>query len=255
MNDTLQKILAFCEERVAAGDIYVWGGSGKPADSITESWIREKESKNLNGAHADQAVRTWRDRVASGLCDFRAYDCSGYISAALQTVGVLDKRRDCDGLYALCSGLSAPQDGALLFRVSSKDPNDETHVGIYFGGHQYHAKGREDGVVKEPYKASYWAKIAWFNSIDETVEQPEPEEQPDNPAAESAVCQIVVDGIKKWCNVRSGPGLECDIIGRAKKNDVYDAFGVDEEWYRINYNGRIGYIFGDLVSEIREGNV
>ena len=255
MNEVLQQILAFCEERVAAGDIYVWGGSGQKSSMITESWIRQREAKNQNGAHADQAVQTFMARVAAGKRAFRAYDCSGYISAALMTVGVLDKRRDCDGLYALCSDLTAPQDGALLFRVNSANPDDETHVGIYFGGYQYHSRGRAEGVVKEPYKASYWAKIAWFNALDNSTEEHTPEEQADNPADEPVVCRIVVDGIKNWCNVRNGPGLECDIIGRAKKNDVYDAFGVEEEWYRINYKGRIGYIFGDLVSEVRKGNV
>lgn len=67
--------------------------------------------------------------------------------------------------------------------------------------------------------------------------------------------RIRVDGIKKWCNVRSGSGLETKIVGRAYLNDEYDVLGVDEGWYRINYKGSVAYIYGDLVSEILEGNV
>lgn len=74
-------------------------------------------------------------------------------------------------------------------------------------------------------------------------------------ATEKVIGKIVVDEIKKWCNVRSGPSLEHTIIGRANKNDVYDIYGVEEDWYRINYKGGVGYIFGDLASEILEGNV
>lgn len=78
----------------------------------------------------------------------------------------------------------------------------------------------------------------------------------DAPAvSEKIVGRIVVDNIKKWCNVRSGPSLDHTIIGRANKNDVYDIYGVEEDWYRINYKGGIGYIFGDLASEMMPGNV
>ena len=69
------------------------------------------------------------------------------------------------------------------------------------------------------------------------------------------VGKIIVDEINKWCNVRSGPGLEYTIIGSAKKNDTYSIYGVIEDWYQIDYNGSVGYIFGDLASEVLPGNV
>ena len=71
----------------------------------------------------------------------------------------------------------------------------------------------------------------------------------------TVVGEIILDEIRKWCNVRSGPGLEYTIIGRAKKNDTYNVYGVFEDWYQIDYNGTIGYIFGDLASEVLPGNV
>ena len=69
------------------------------------------------------------------------------------------------------------------------------------------------------------------------------------------VGKIVVDEINKWCNVRSGPGMEYTIIGKARKNDVFDIYGVVEDWYQIDYNGSVGYLFGDLASEVLPGNL
>jgi hypothetical protein len=71
----------------------------------------------------------------------------------------------------------------------------------------------------------------------------------------TVVGKIIVDEINKWCNVRSGPGLEYTIIGRAKKNDNYYVYGAVKDWYQIDYNGSVGYIYGDLASEILPGNV
>lgn len=69
------------------------------------------------------------------------------------------------------------------------------------------------------------------------------------------VGEIIVDEINKWCNVRSGPGMEYTIIGKAKKNDTYSVYGVVEDWYQIDYNGSVGYLYGDLASEVLPGNV
>lgn len=70
-----------------------------------------------------------------------------------------------------------------------------------------------------------------------------------------AVGQIIVDEIKKWCNVRSGPSLDFTILGRANKDQTFTLYGVDSGWYQIDYNGTIGYIRGDLASEVLPGNV
>lgn len=64
------------------------------------------------------------------------------------------------------------------------------------------------------------------------------------------VGEIVVDGVKKWCNVRSGPGMEYTIIGRANKDETFTVYGVEEGWYRIDLHGRVGYIWYELVSEV-----
>jgi len=69
-------------------------------------------------------------------------------------------------------------------------------------------------------------------------------------SGDAVIGKIIVDGIKKWCNVRGGAGLECPIIGRAYLNDVYDVYDVDEGWYKIDFRGSVGYVWYELVSEV-----
>lgn len=69
------------------------------------------------------------------------------------------------------------------------------------------------------------------------------------------VGEIIVNEINKWCNVRSGPGLEYTIIGKAKKNDTYSVYGAVEDWYMVDYKSSVGYLYGDLASEVLPGNI
>jgi hypothetical protein len=167
MNSYLSKMLEFAEDSVRKHDIYVWGAKGQ--GNLTEKWIREKEKntgKDNNGnLYSDLAVEYWEKGLSKGYNSMVAYDCSGFISKMLLLVKCLDKRRDCDGLWDRCSRITKPVNGALLFRSNPKNDEDETHVGIYFNGKQYHAKGRAYGVVCETYKASYWDKIGWVKLV------------------------------------------------------------------------------------------
>ncbi len=59
-------------------------------------------------------------------------------------------------------------------------------------------------------------------------------------------------GVHSWCRVRSGPSTDDDILGKAYKGERFDAYGVEEDWYLINYHGRPGYIYIDFVSEVEQ---
>lgn len=166
VNSTLiEKMLNLCQTEVDNGSIYVWASGGELGIKVNEAWIQTKENRNNGGANFDRAYRLWKRRIDAGNKLFKCFDCSGFVSFILRNLGVFNGRRDCDGLWSLSTPLDAPADGCLLFRQSSSNPNDETHVGIYIGGYQYHAKGRDDGVVREKYKASYWHKIGWFKAM------------------------------------------------------------------------------------------
>ena len=49
-------------------------------------------------------------------------------------------------------------------------------------------------------------------------------------------------------NVRSGPGTNYAVIGSAGAGSTYSIQGSQDGWYKINYNGQTGYIYGGLMS-------
>lgn len=176
------EIKDFLEEltkQVANHSIYVWGASGQLCKDVNEKWIRSKEARNDGGKHADDAVAAWKAVMASPYKNVaRCFDCSGYISYCLKQIGALNSRTDCDGLYAKCNPTKELKNGTLLFRVNSTNPNDETHVGAYFNGYQYHSKGRKFGVVKEKFQKNYWYKYGWFKNLIDDQPSPAPEPTP-----------------------------------------------------------------------------
>lgn len=229
----MSKLTAFIEalqREVDNHSIYVWGASGQLCKDITEKWIREKESRSDGGKHADDAVAAWRAVMNSEYADVaRAFDCSGYVSYCLIKAGALDKRRDCDGLYDKSKPTEELLDGTLLFRVNKDNPSDETHVGVYIDGLQYHAKGRCFGVVCESYAPKFWEKAAWFKGLPKDDPDPEPS------------VRIKVKGSVR---VREGNGVLTRKIITAR-NCYLPYLGQAIEypyWYMTKADGRDGYI-------------
>lgn len=229
----LTKLLQAAQTEVENHSIYVWGGSGQLCKDVTESWIRAREK----GRMPDAAVKAWADVEAGPFRDVaRVFDCSGFVSWCLKQAGAYNSRTDCDGLFARCEEVYTPTDGTLLFRVNPSNPNDETHVGLYFGGKQYHAKGRQAGVVCEPFKASYWQKYGWFRSL---KPEPQPEPQPEPPEPTGATVEVV----GKSVNVRTKDSTKGRIMFTAHRGDVFPFVAVAPSgWYEIETKKGTGYI-------------
>ena len=223
----LQEFLQAAETEVANHSIYVWGGSGQLCCEVSEAWIRAKER---NG-QPEAAVKEWKEVMASPYKDVaRCFDCSGYVSYCLMKLGILNHRTDCDGLFARCQEVYTPTDGTLLFRVNPANRRDETHVGIYFNGNQYHAKGRAYGVVCEPYKASYWQKLAWFRAL-----------KPDEPPAPPSEKKVIVVGGSVW--VRNSDSTKGKKLFVAHKGDSFPLLGYGGSgWYKIQTKFPESYI-------------
>lgn len=217
----LKEFLESAQAEVDNHSIYVWGGSGQLCKDVTEAWIRQKE----RGRMPEAAVKEWEDVMSSPYADVaRCFDCSGYVSWCLTKCGAFSGRTDCDGLFARSTEIYTPEDGCLLFRTNPANPNDETHVGIYFGGKQYHAKGRAYGVVAEPYKASYWQRLAWFKALkkDEPV--------PPEPPAGKQLVKVV--GKSVW--VRDADSTNGKKLFVAHKGQKYELIDIAPSgWYHI----------------------
>ena len=221
----LAELLKAAQTEVDNHSIYVWGGSGQLCCEVSEDWIRRKEQ----GRKPDEAVKAWEEVENSPYRDVaRCFDCSGFVSWCLNKAGAYKGRTDCDGLFARCQEIYTPEDGCLLFRVNPKDPNDETHVGIYFDGKQYEARGRKDGVVCLDYKESYWQKLGWFKAL-----KPEPEP----PTGKT------VKVIGKSVNVRNADSKKGRIMFTAHRGDTFPYLGpAPSGWYTIDTKKGVGYI-------------
>lgn len=216
----IQEFPKAAQTEVDNHSIYVWGGSGQLCCEVTEAWIRSKEK----GRQPDAAVKEWQEVMASPYRDVaRCFDCSGYVSWCLKQCGAFNGRTDCDGLFARSTEIYTPEDGCLLFRVNPANPSDETHVGIYYKGKQYEARGRKDGVVCLDYKASYWQKLAWFKGLkkDSEPEPPKPTTQ-----------KVLVKGKSVW--VRDSDSTNGKKLFVAHKGQTFDLIDIAPSgWYHI----------------------
>ena len=227
----IESLIQAAQMEVEDHSIYVWGGSGQLCCEVTEAWIRKQEARNENGKHADDAVKAWEAVMASPYRDVaRVFDCSGYVSWCLIQAGALKHRTDCDGLFARCTEVYTPEDGCLLFRVNPKKPSDETHVGLYFGGKQYHAKGRAYGVVCEKYNERQWQRIAWFKAL-----KPDPKPEPPT----GATVKVVGNSV----NVRTSDSTNGKIMFTAHHGDTFPLIDIAPSgWYEIETKKGTGYI-------------
>lgn len=213
----IQELLQAAQTEVENHSIYVWGASGQLCADVTENWIRAKEK----GRQPDAAVKEWEAVMASPYRDVaRCFDCSGFVSWCLNKAGAFSGRTDCDGLFARSTEIYTPEDGCLLFRANPAKPSDETHVGIYFNGMQYEARGRKDGVVCLPYNERYWQKLAWFKALKKDEPEP-PTEQ-----------KVLVKGKSVW--VRDADSTNGKKLFVAHKGQKYDLIDIAPSgWYHI----------------------
>ena len=220
----IERFIKAAQTEVDNHSIYVWGASGQLCCEVSEAWIRAKEARNENGKHADEAVKAWEAVMASPFRDVaRCFDCSGYVSWCLIKCGASERRRDCDGLFARSTEIYTPEDGCLLFRTNPQKPSDETHVGIYFDGKQYHAKGRAYGVVCEPYNERYWQKLAWFKAL-----KPDPKPEPPEPTGK----KVLVKGKSVWVrDTDSTKGKKLFVAHKGQKYELIDI--APSGWYHI----------------------
>ena len=152
--DKAKAICALALTRI--GDLYVWGASG----------LTDLSNAKIQGMDEEYArAITFRDsQYKAGFSDLMAHDCSGFLSWLMRETGIWDDRKNCDGLWALCDAVARNEliAGDFLFRNSTTNANDETHVGLYLGrGMVIHAKGRDVGVVVEGINqggSGYWHK-------------------------------------------------------------------------------------------------
>lgn len=228
----IAEFLKAAQTEVENHSIYVWGGSGQLCCEVSENWIRQKEK----GHQPEAAVKEWEEVMNSPYRDVaRCFDCSGFVSWCLTKAGAFKGRTDCDGLFARSEEIYSPIDGCLLFRTNPANPNDETHVGIYYGGKQYEARGRAVGVVCAAYNPNYWQRLAWFKAL----KPDEPPAPPEPPEPGQKTVKVVGNSV----NVRTSDSTKGRIMFTAHRGDVFPFVSVAPSgWYQIATKKGAGFI-------------
>ncbi len=151
---TLKEFIANLEREVKNHSIYVWGGGGQMAPTITEAWIKKKENSSTN---AKRAIAFWKKQCAAGYANIlRAFDCSG-----LGTYCLGKSKAKANTMMGWTKKITRAdlKMGDWVFRVDSS--GKATHIGYVVDTalNVIESKGRDDGVVRRALNASgvsYW---------------------------------------------------------------------------------------------------
>ena len=54
------------------------------------------------------------------------------------------------------------------------------------------------------------------------------------------------------CNVRKGPGTDTSVVAQAPKGETCFIIGFNCGWYKVSFNGQIGYVRSDLLTLLEE---
>lgn len=214
-----QKFIDYLHAQV--GCIYVWGAQGEK--DISEEWIRKKETSEAN---AKRAISLWKRRIAEGMENIAAYDCSGLIMKFLMDEGLYKSDMSSRGLYSASQKLDRRtllMPGDLVFRHNGERIH---HVGVFVGnGMVIEAKGRDDGVVLRLMDASgkaYWNRWGRLSVI--TDEETEPEQSVHFP-------DVYYYSGATYVNLRTEPKGE--IIGRVNKGDKVLVLNNSDGWAEV----------------------
>lgn len=134
----------------------------------------QKATRALYYAKKKQYPRYYKAKDFSKQYGKRVFDCAGLIKAALWTKTVngspkYNAKQDfgATGFYNRAKKKGSIKsfdkvNGRLVFKGTA---SKKTHVGVYYKGYVYNAKGHKYGVVRQKFKATdwtYWAQCHLF---------------------------------------------------------------------------------------------
>lgn len=252
--------------------LYVWGGNGQLVESFEsfaafEAWVRKMEvadSSHTKEENVQRVLNRCRALKSKGVAHIRIGDCSGTLYAVFNQMGIDKGDMSAASMYGRCTHIekSQLQPGDLLFRFNG---TKISHVGVYIGGtNVIENNSRDKGVIitKLDRKVSgelYWNRFGVWPGMRDVATSTQPEKpvvKKERVEDLKRIGFVVVDKINTSCNVRSGPGKSYAIVGEALKGDDYPLFaevtepGTNWKWFKINYDGVVGYIRTDLASSV-----
>ena len=222
---------------------YVWGGNGQDmtamSDTEREKWICKRESEEEN---RERVRKLYAKLAAKGIDPIRGGDCSGFVYWCMKTLGVWKSDMNANTMYQKTTRTDEPEAGDLAFRLTD---GKATHVGVCVGnGYFVHCKGRDDGVVKEKSKASYWQAYGIIKEFDPEPQPdpPDPKPDPDPPSPTGKYVRFLGS-----VNLRREPkltGKQLRTMHKGNKLPLLSRGYFDErgcEWYAVDSQGEFLY--------------
>lgn len=152
----LNEFIAYLEEQVKNGSIYIWGGQGQTA---SEDFIKKYE----DGTHEANALKLYRKRIAEGYKpeNIKCFDCSGLGVYWLYNLKkILPGDRNANGLMGNCTLIqkSHLKKGDFVFKRYTTGTKRAYHIGYVVDDqlNVVEAQGRAYGVVKRKLSAGGW---------------------------------------------------------------------------------------------------
>jgi L,D-peptidoglycan transpeptidase YkuD (ErfK/YbiS/YcfS/YnhG family) len=142
--------------------------------------------------------------------------------------------------YVQVSGTTTPPAESTTYTVTASTLNVRSGAGISYAAIGSVTKGQKLSVVSKSgswYKINYNGRTGYVSSDYVQVSRTT------TPPAESTTYTVTASTL----NVRSGAGTSYAAIGSVTKGQKLSVVSKSGSWYKINYNGRTGYVSSDYV--------
>ncbi|MGG3272440.1 SH3 domain-containing protein [Priestia aryabhattai] len=146
--------------------------------------------------------------------------------------------------YVQSSGTATPPAESTTYTVTASTLNVRSGAGTNYASIGSVTKGQKLSVMSKSgswYKINYNGRTGYVSS--DYVQASGTTTAPTTPPAESTTYTVTASTL----NVRSGAGTNYASIGSVTKGQKLSVVSKSGSWYKINYNGRTGYVSSDCV--------
>ncbi|MBX4164263.1 SH3 domain-containing protein [Priestia megaterium] len=142
--------------------------------------------------------------------------------------------------YVQLSGTTTPPAESITYTVTASTLNVRSGAGTNYASIGSVTKGQKLSVVS---KSGGWYKINYNGRTGYVSSDYVQSSGTTTPPAESITYIVTASKL----NVRSGAGTNYASIGSVTKGQKLSVVSKSGSWYKINYNGRTGYVSSDYV--------
>ncbi|MCA4157915.1 SH3 domain-containing protein [Priestia megaterium] len=142
--------------------------------------------------------------------------------------------------YVQASGKTTPPAESTTYTVTASTLNVRSGAGTSYASIGSVTKGQKLSVVS---KSGSWYKINYNGRTGYVSSDYVQASGTTTPPAESTTYTVTASTL----NVRSGAGTSYASIGSVTKGQKLSVVSKSGSWYKINYNGRTGYVSSDYV--------